>query len=214
MALASGLKGLLDVAHAVTAAGTTTAGALLAAGLLLFVLGFRAYRVAAALIAFCVGGLAVQHWHIRLTTSREMAAAIGALLAGAAGLAWPGTLIIIAMGTVGLLLSTTFAHGEPDTVLVICTVATAAGVIFPAVFYAWLPALVVPPVAAALFTLGGWGLFGVSHADHVLYKVPAAWLLVAGLLTLGGWVMENARLGRQLAAGTKKGPKLQETQRR
>jgi hypothetical protein len=195
------LRRLLTVAQAVTEAGPGAGGGLLVAGFLLLLLGYRVFRPTAALVGAMAGAVAVAEWvrhtHTSLPTSLPLAMAAAGLVAFALGLAWPSMVVIASGGLFTFLFALEVTpRVDPDVVLVIWTAALAIGVILPALFYSSLPALVVPPVAASLITLGGWGLFGLRHAHSLLYEVPAAWIVFAGIITLSSWIVESARLSR------------------
>jgi hypothetical protein len=203
------LRALFELAKQLTAAGPTACGALFLCGILLLVVGFRAYRIAVALVAGLVATFAVAHgvayWHIRPGTSLQMTMEEGAVVAAALSLLWPGLLTVVAFSTTGLLIATQFIQpGQPDENLIITTVGAATGAIVPSILYSSLPSLMVPPVAASLVSLGAWGLYGLEYSKNVLYRVPVAWLLLAGLLTLCGWFIENLRLTKARVEGPMK----------
>jgi hypothetical protein len=195
------IEALLEIVRAVAAGGPVVAGALIGAGALLVVLGFRTYRPCAALVSsLCAAGAlsgAYHLLHFALPATLPLTMAALALTTFALALVAPAPVLIASLGAMGTYAGLQAAHGQsPDQLPLDLGVGLAIGVLPPAFFYGNLPALIPPAVAGGLVSLGAWALFGIRHSDALAFRLPAPWVLAATVVAMCSHALEGPRMLR------------------
>jgi hypothetical protein len=200
---------LLAAALAVASLGTGGAGLVAGAGLVVLLLGHRVFRPVAGLAA--AGGLALlvaiatTRLHVALPVAPPLAIAGAAVLGLLLGLVFPvlGTVLTAsALGLgAGLLVAEVFPASN-DLALLFCCVG---GALVAGILWSELPTILPPVAGAALMTLGAWGAAGASGAAPKLFRLPAMWVAILGVLVVAGIGVERARFAaREKRAVTKK----------
>ncbi len=211
------LGALLDAARVVASLGVW-AGALLAAGgAALLVLGKPAFRPAAGVLS-AAGTAFVAHVVVAKLEGRlpplALTLAIAAVLGAALGLAVPRLATLAVSAAVGFIL------GGPLGALVgIDADVTRLGVgltcaMVVGVFSTSLSAALPPVVGAALLGLGAWSLCAVLKVSDALFRLPAAWLGLFGVLAVVGLSLEPWREARRVRRGRRKAAKAEAAARR
>lgn len=194
---------LMDVGLLAASLGPAGAIVLAGVGLLLAVLGARAFRFASALLATCVGAAGVSWaasvWASSLPTSSTVAVVAAALTSYAVGLALPGAAAVLVSAAFGALAAAAFAPSLPAYEAEVIAAGAVAGALLAAMVFRRLDALVTPLVASAAIVLGAWGWTGASGARPLLFRTPLLWVAAAVVLWVVLAAFERGRIAGRSA---------------
>lgn len=179
-------------------------------GLAVLVLGHRAYRPAAGLVAGLAGALAAAlvllRWKIDLPVSANLAIATVGVVFLAGGLLAPNLASVAAAGvagaTAGLAIGESLSNEFRNYALL---GGAMAGALVAGLLSSALPTLLPPLVGAFAVALGAWGAVGASGASPQLFRLPVIWLAIAGVLAVAGVAFERARSARRGTRASNKG---------
>lgn len=203
-----GLGELARISVRIAALGPVGCGVLAGVGLAVIVAGHRAFRPAAALVAS--GGGALGAWLLidllqpKLPVSAPFAVATAAAALCALALAFPRLGLAVASSAFGLLAGLQvrgWLAAEHHPLAIVG--GAVLGVFIAAVFSGTLPTFVPPIVGAVAIAAGAWGWMGSSGFSPQLFRLPAAWVAIAGVIAVAGVAVERARQARRESAPTR-----------
>lgn len=177
--MAAGSIELLDLGLSVARWGANNAAALTGFGLAIVVLGHRAFRPVAALLAGIAGAWfaswALAHWVKTPPLPPNVIIAGAAVLIGVAALAAPSFGLSVAAGALGFVVGRMAAEAMPEHAEVAVLATMFALVAVAAILALKFPWIVTSIVGGGSIVLGVWGWVGASGASPSLFRLPVLW---------------------------------------
>lgn len=199
---------LVDVALAVARQGARSALALSAAGVLVMILGQRAFRPVAAAVAAAGAGLAtalaLSKWLPDPPVSHGLLVATAAVLVAVVGLVTPTFATVLAATCFGWLAGDYVAARVPAQAETALVVGVLGSLVCASAIAGFLPRFVTAIVGGLSATLGLWAWTGASGLSPALFRVPAVWIVLAGALVVVASAVEQVRHRAALAAGNRR----------
>lgn len=196
---------LVDVGLSVARWGANNALALAVAGVVVMVLGQRAFRPVAALLAGAGAGvavaLAVSKWLPDPPVSAGLLIAGAAVAIGVVGLLTPTFATVASAMCFGWVAGDFVATRSPAHAETAIVVGVLGACIAASVMAAFLPRFVTAVAGGVGTALGVWAYTGATGLSAALFRVPAVWVVLASVLVVVACAVEQARYKAVLAAG-------------
>ena len=188
---------LVELGLSVARWGANNALALALSGLVVMVLGRKAFRPVSALVAGAGGAfaasLALSRWLPDPPVSSGLLVALAALGLGVLGLVAP-TVGTVAAATCFGWLGGTWAAGQfPAHAELALLVGVLGSFIAASVLAGLLPRFVTAVVGGLAAALGAWAFTGASGWSPALFRLPAIWIALAGVLVVVAAGLEQVR---------------------
>lgn len=202
------VSALVDVALAVARLGARNALALAVLGALVILLGQKAFRPVAATVAAAGAGLAValalSKWLPDPPVSQGLVVATAAVLVGVVGLLTPTFATVVAAVCFGWLAGDFVAVRAPAHAEMALEVGVLGSLICASAIAGFLPRFVTAVVGGTSLALGLWAWTGASGLSPALFRIPAIWIVLAGVLVVLASAVEQVRYRAAMAAGDRR----------
>lgn len=202
------VSALVDVALSVARLGARNALALALLGVLVMLLGQKAFRPVAAAVAAAGAGLAValalSKWLPEPPVSQGLIVATAAVLVGVLGLLAPTFATIVAAVCFGWLAGDFVGARAPAHAETALLVGVLGSLVAASAIAGFLPRFVTAVVGGLSAAVGAWAWTGASGLSPALFRVPAIWVVLAGVLVVVACAVEQVRYRAAMAAGDRR----------